>query len=390
MDSQVLGLIALVRAALTGKARELPADFDLEQAYDAINKHNIAVMALEGAALCGVDKKLPVMQKLFVQAFAAIARVEEQDRCAAELFAAFEAAQIDFMPVKGALLRDLYPKREYRSMGDMDILIRTEQYDRVREVMEGLGYSAGEEDDHAYVWRKGALMLELHKRLIPSYHEDYYDYFGSGWQLAQKSDANRYVMRDEDHYLFVFAHFAKHYRGGGVGIRQMCDLWLMREKMREMDADYICRELDKLNLLEFHNNIFQTLNVWLADASATEKTDHITIVIYHSGAFGQLEERMLGEGALMVGERRPSAGTRYRNVWGRMFLPIGEMGNKYPVLRKYPVLLPLMWVYRGGYILLRESWKVKRLQTRFHSLEQENLSAYQRALEYVGLKFRNK
>lgn len=390
VDCQVQGVLALVRAALTGKAQPLPADFDLEGAYEAIIKHNIAVMALEGAVLCGIDKKLPAMQKLFLQAFQAIGRVEAQDRAARELFAAFEAEGIDFMPVKGALLRGLYPKREYRSMGDMDVLIRVEQYDRIRGVMKRLGFTGGEETDHELIWQKEAFLVELHKHLIPSYNEDYYKYYDSGWKLARATETSRFVMSDEDHYLFVFAHFAKHYRDGGVGIRQMCDLWLMRRAQADMDADYLRRELDKLQLWEFHENIMQTLRFWFEDGCAGEKEEFITNVVYQSGAFGRIEEHMLAQGARMAGAKDAFASVRYKNLMQRLFLPPKDMKHKYPVLKRMPVLMPIMWVYRICYISLFETKKVIRVQKSFQAQKRDSVGEYQHLLDYVGLRFRKK
>lgn len=39
---------------------------------------------------------------------------------------AFDAGGIDYMPLKGSILKDLYPRHEMRMMGDADILIRME------------------------------------------------------------------------------------------------------------------------------------------------------------------------------------------------------------------------------------------------------------------------
>lgn len=390
LDHQVQGVLALVRAALTGEARALPADFDLEAALEPISKHNIAVMALEGAVRCGLDKKLPAMQKLFVSAFQAIGRVEAQDRIAGELFAAFEAEGIDFMPVKGALLRGMYPKREYRSMGDMDVLIRVEQYERIRQIMLDQGFSAGEENDHVYVWRKDALMLELHKHLISLEDVDYYDYFGNGWRLAHSGEGSGHMMSDEDHYLYVVTHFAKHYRGGGVGIRQMCDLWLMRRAQAGMDEAYVCRELEKLTLYEFYENIVQTLKVWFEDGCASEKTDYISNVIYQSGAFGKKGSYLLSEGARLAGDKEASRWLRYKYLFRRAFLPLKDMQLRYPLLKKYPILLPMMWIYRGMHILGWEKEKVSKVEETFHIYNEADVKDYQRSLEYVGLRFRGK
>lgn len=387
MDSQVQGVIALVRAALTGKGQPLPVDFDLEKVYDAILQHNIAVMALEGAVLCGLDKKLPAMQKLFVRAFRDIGRVEAQDRASERLFAAFEEAGIEFMPVKGALLRDLYPRRDYRSMGDMDVLIRLEQYEKIKEILAGLNFEERYESEYELIWDHRDLHLELHKHLIESSNDTYHAYYGSGWDFARKSDTSRYTMRDEDAFVYVFTHFARHYRDGGVGIRQVCDLYLMRRSCPDMDEEYICTELGKLDLLVFYRNILQMLDAWFAGEQPSEQTDFISEIIYASGTFGQHSERILAYGARMAGDKKASGLLRYKNALWHVFLPLKEMQAHYPLLNKVPVLLPVMWVYRIVHTLFFERHKIRRNQQAFSAYKKENVQAYQRALHYVGLKY---
>ena len=57
-----------------------------------------------------------------------------------------------------------------RTMGDADILIKTEQYERIVPIMNRLGYLPGVESNHEYVWdKKNMLHVELHKMLIQSY-----------------------------------------------------------------------------------------------------------------------------------------------------------------------------------------------------------------------------
>lgn len=391
MDSQVRGVIALVRAALTGEGQPLPADFDLEQAYEPIVQHNIAVMALEGAVLCGLDKKLPVMQKLFVRAFRDIGRVEAQDRASEKLFAAFEEAGMDFMPVKGALLRGLYPKREYRSMGDMDVLIRLEQYEKIRPILLGQGYDiVDEKDDHCFVWRNQAFLLELHKYLIPLRNKDYYAYFGTGWNLAVPTNTSRFAMSDEYQYIYVFTHLAKHYRDGGVGIRQMCDLWLLRKALPKLDENCVRAELEKLKLLEFYDHIRRTLHCWFEGGEGDEMVGFISEVIYESGAFGQPSAKTLSDGARLAGEKRANDMLGCKNMLMHIFPSMMAMKKLFPILEKAPVLLPVMWVYRGVRILTLERYKITRVKKTSQAYGREAVSAHQEALEYVGLKFRNK
>ncbi len=93
--------------------------------------------------------------------------------------------------------------------------------------MNRLGYLPGVESNHEYVWdKKNMLHVELHKMLIPSYNKDYYAYFGDGWRLAKKYDGSEFKMSDEDTFVYIFTHFAKHYRDAGIGIRHITDIYV--------------------------------------------------------------------------------------------------------------------------------------------------------------------
>ena len=220
MTSQQAGILALIQSAVTGESLPLPVDFDLEQAYTQICRHQIETLAYDGAVRCGIDKRLPVMQKLFGRYVQLMLHSEKQMQAVTQLCAAFDKNRIDYLPLKGCNMKKLYPKPELRRMGDADILIRTEQYDRIRPVVSALGLQEKVEGEYDFVWHSDALKLELHKRLVGESNRDFYSWFGEGWQLARPVCGTRYAMSPEAEYLYLFTHFSKHYRDGGIGIRK--------------------------------------------------------------------------------------------------------------------------------------------------------------------------
>ena len=141
------------------------------------------------------------MKMLFQHYCRSLQHSEGQMKAVEQLCEAFDAEGIAYMPLKGCLMKRLYPSPELRPMGDADILIRPEQYERIRLVVEKLGYDEQVESDHELIWHRKDLNLELHKRLIPSYNRDYYRYFGDGWNLAKVERGTRYMMTCEDEYI---------------------------------------------------------------------------------------------------------------------------------------------------------------------------------------------
>lgn len=390
MDSMQQGILRMVYSAVSGEVMSLPGDFDLEQALPLIKKHQLGNLIYYGAVNCGMDSKSPVMQELFSITYKSMIVDERQRAELQKLMSAFDANRIHYMPVKGVLMKALYPKPDMRIMGDADILIKLDQYDRIRPLMLELGYVEKLESDHELIWQKPSLYLELHKRLIPSYNYDYAAYYGDGWQLGRPCEDNpcRYEMTDEDQMIYLFTHFAKHYRDGGIGVRHMLDLYLYRKAKPNLDLQYMTRELEKLQLNSFFENIYRTLAVWFDGAQDDELTEQITAFIFRSGAYGAHDTHQIAQGIRDKANEGGSTKQVKRRAWLRLiFLPYGSMCEKYPVLRKAPVLLPIMWVVRWFTALFKNPKNISVQRKRVQLLSEEKLDAWESQMQAVGLGF---
>lgn len=389
-DGLQKGILGLVYSALTGEAVTLPEDFDLEQVQPLVKSHQIGNLVYYGAVNCGIDPNLQVMKDLFAVTYKNILIDERQRKALRSVMDAFDANGIHYMPLKGVLLKNMYPKTDMRIMGDGDILIKTEEYDKIRPVMEQQGFTEKKETDHELAWKNPALYLELHKRLIPSYNYDYAAYYGDGWQLGHPTADKpyRYEMTDEDQLVYLFTHFAKHYRDGGIGIRHMLDLYVYRKAKPDMNWRYIAGELEKLQLLAFYENVQQTLGVWFENAPENAITQSITQVIFHSGAYGDVKSHAIAEG---VRHKALEGGTSKQtriNAWRyTIFLPYKFMKEKYPVLKNVPVLLPVMWVVRWFQAIFTKPQVISGQRQRLELLQEDKLDAWEAQMHAVGLSF---
>ena len=385
MDKIQQGIITLLKSAITGECYALPEGFSLDEAMDQIKRHHVIPLCYDGALRCGISAKEPLMKQLFAGYCQSLLKSEAQLREVERVCTAFDENGIDYMPLKGCNMKALYPKHELRVMGDADILIRNEQRPEIVKAMNGLGFENTENSDHELVWKSSALYLELHKHLVPSYNQDLYSFFGDGWRLAKHEVNNRFRMSPEDEYLYVFIHFLKHYRDGGIGLRHMTDLWLFRRTYPELDISYIETKLENFSLLTFYKNILRTISVWFEDAELDEKSAFITDVIFASGSFGSLENRAAALSNRSVGEDEDIRSAKLRYFIKTLFPPVKAIEGDYPILETHPRLLPVVWVYRPFYKLLFERHDVKKQLRFMNSMSQENLDSHRRQLEYVGL-----
>ena len=375
------GITALMASAVLQLPRPLPEGFDLQATLPWVRQHHIAALIYDGAERCGLTRREPAMAKLF-QVYCNFLLVNEgQMRQLSRIFHAFEENGIDYMPLKGSNMKALYPKPEMRSMGDADILIRLEQYDRIEPVMRSLGFEQKYESDHELVWRSPELEVELHKHLIPSYNRDLYAYFGDGWQMAVPVSGSRWEMTPEDTFAFLFAHFAKHYRDGGIGSRYVLDLWVYLRAHPELDMERVMAALKELNLYKFYSNISQLMAVWFEGGQPDERTEFLTEFIFASGSWGNMEQRVVAESV----RNMQRTGGRLSYLWRMAFPGRKALQGKYPVLRKKPWLLPVVWLVRPGQKLLFERSSLARRKQVMDTMTQETLDTHRQMLKYVGL-----
>ena len=383
MTSLKQGIISIIKSAITGEKLPLPEEFSVKEAITVAKKHQIINLFYYGALNCGISPSDPDMLSVFNIVCANISRNERQTYEYGRISEAFESQGIDYLPLKGLGIRKLFPKEDMRIMGDIDILIKNEQYDTINKVMTELGYTDVKESNHEHIWKNGQVIVELHKRLIPSYVKDYYKYFGEGWQFAKRVDQNKtlYAMSDEDNYIYIFSHFAKHYRDSGIGIRHLVDLWVCREKLGALDFDYVNNELEKLHLKEFYFNVSMTLDALFGEGESNEMTEHISDYIFESGPYGTKLQTLISNRAKSANSSKTGEAVAI------VFLPLENMKLEFPILKKLPFLLPVFWIVRWFRTLFFRKERIKKNVRKLGRVTDNDVKDYKDFMTYVGLDF---
>ena len=124
MTVQQIGIATLIKCALENRHGVLPEDFDFADAVRVALRHKIIGLVYYGAVLCDVDRKSEQMQRLFQHLVLVMERTEEQHMVHQRLMSAFEENCIHYMPLKGVVIQDPYPKIEMSTIFDADMLSR--------------------------------------------------------------------------------------------------------------------------------------------------------------------------------------------------------------------------------------------------------------------------
>ena len=326
MDITQKTVISLIKSALYNIETVIPEGFDWEEFKKLVSRQNIAGLMYFGLYNSGYE----IPQWLVTNFQLRMHLLENLWYKSNEICEAFEKEGIEYIPLKGIILKDLYSSPHMRQMSDVDILIRERDYrKKIRPLMLSLGYTEGTESDHELHWIKDNQTIELHKRIIPSYNKDFYRIIGDGWDWVQN---NRYA--------YIFTHFAKHYRDRGIGIKHIVDLEILRNQATD-------KGLNELHLTSFYENVQRTLDCWFRDREFDDVTTRITETVFKSGEYGTNETSVKSQSLKKVNDANGNyRKARIKDFINKLFPSYSVMRRRNPILNKLPILLPFIWIWR--------------------------------------------
>jgi hypothetical protein len=247
-----------------------------------------------------------------------------------------------------------------------------------------LGFEEDIESAHEFVWKKDKVVIELHESLIPNYNKDYYAYFGDGWDYLEKRDGTtQYEFSIEKNYVYLYTHFAKHYRDAGAGIKYILDFYIYKKSFPNMDFSIIEAELKKLKLFEFYKNIERLQKVWFYGQESDDKTDFLTEQIFANKVYGSRENAIVAK-QLKISKTHKNH--KFFYFVSFVFPSAKKLQYKYKILKKCPFLLPFIWIIRGIGGIFKPKKAIITMK-RIKNIKQEEVNLYQQYLNFVGLDY---
>jgi len=291
-------------------------------------------------------------------------------------------SKIPVIVLKGLLLRELYPQPELRTMGDIDLLIKSDDVELAGRLLEAEGYIRGEHIGMVRAFIKpNSLAIDLHYGLLTlESSADLNDFETHIWaHVNYCTVGGQLVLRlsVEDNLIYLLIHMVNHFRSSGFGLRQLCDVVLFVETYGpETDWNYFWGAIQAMGYETFSITILATcrqfLGLGMADSQlykqreADPKTVLLLIQdIIYSGVFGyKNKNRSFGNEVINELHKSSSLTALYRlvpfftSIGCLLFPSIPSMVGRYAFLRKCPWLLPIAWLHRLIFaILVRNSPK---------------------------------
>lgn len=260
----------------------------------------------------------------------------------AEMERVFTAASIPFLPMKGALLRDIYPQDWMRTSGDLDVLVPEDRIDTASALLQQeLGYTYDSSSTYDKVFRTPAgQLVELHHSLLekgrlPKAEKE----LSALWErsLPGKENPLRRELTGCDFAFYHIVHMAKHFQNGGIGVRFFVDLFLIEKSLSPQEIDRFLALTEQCGLRMFTESALDVCATWLEGQPPTPAVEVLERFVLKGSVFGSTANRV----ALQQARKGKNA------YWvSRVFQPKSVLAQRYPVLDNHPVLLPLMQVRR--------------------------------------------
>lgn len=298
---------------------------------------------------------------------------------------ALSDSNISFLPLKGSLIRELYPAPELRTMADLDILVPKEKLSDVNHLMTSIGYNAEHlGGNHDVYYKKPFMNIEMHRSMIAESYEMSY-YFENVWEKVtlKEQEGQEYILSEEDTYIFLVAHSAKHYGVGGTGVRSVCDIYFYLKHYNKMNFEYIQKELVKLKLNTYEKHIKAVAFGWFDGKELQENARVMGEYILHSGVYG------IRKNAFVSDISSEAAGISIRKLklkylWKKLFLPYKTMKILFPSLKYLFILLPFYYLFR--FIKGLFSGQVVSQSKELHQITSDDIKLHREIKKKTGRK----
>lgn len=364
-------IIYLVTCHLHGiKPQESQLEqIDLALLYQMAKKHGLRAMvclALESTHLFSTCQDKELVKKWKDAKEKAIRKTLMLDAERREILSFMEKEGIWYLPLKGIILKDMYPKLGMREMADNDILYDKQAQKQLLKFMTARGYKACSvgKGNHDVYQKKPVYNFEFHTALYGLAHQPIWQgYYGDIKEKLIKDQGNSwgYHFRDEDFYVYITTHAYKHYKDSGTGLRSLLDVYIFLEQKRAiLDWDYIEAELEKLEVRKFERES-RVISKKIFSKKQEELTqEEWEIVRYYleSGTYGTMKNHL--EKKFNIGGDHKSVTVAMKtNYYLKRLMPgMTYFKNHKPFIYEHKWMIPFFLIYRAVRGLI---WNGKRI-----------------------------
>lgn len=354
-------IIYLISCSLNDTVPEAAVidDIDLEALFRLASAHTLAAITCMGLEKGRAFDSAPedTAKKWKEAKDKAIRKIMLMDAECRKITEYMKSEHIWYMPLKGMVLKDIYPRYGMRQMADYDILYDSSAQSKLQTFMTGRGYQGKgfETGVHDAYYKPPVYNFELHRALFGESHGAVLDeYYKNVSEKLLSDDGVCCRFSDEDFYIYMTAHAYKHFSNSGTGLRTLVDFYVYNlKKGGAMNREYLQSELELLGIADYEresrllaDKLFSETKPDICDTLTEDET---ALLEYYlgSGTYGTVSNLVSKKMTEIQGNGKPISGrTKLKYILSRLFPGRQWCKENYPFFYKYPVFLPALWIYR--------------------------------------------
>ena len=345
-------LIYLIRCVLHNRipAKEKLDKMNLSGVLAVAKMHSLAAIAAYALESAGIYNNAFAKAKYKAIRKNIILDVERES-----VLNELEKSGIWYMPLKGSVLKDMYPQIGMREMADNDILFDASGSSQVKAIMESLGFTTEHfgGSNHDVYHKPPVCNFEMHNALFSqSGGEKLFAYYADVKnRLIKDNDGGfGYHFTNEDFYIYIIAHEYKHFSHGGTGLRNLVDRYVFLNHLSDdLDMSYIEAELSKIDILDYEKNSRNLAQKLFGGVKLDAEEMQFLDYYIFSGTYGTTENFVKNG----VKSRGGGITSRIRYGLDRFTVPVSKNNPSYEAYSvqysffyKHKLLLPLLPFYR--------------------------------------------
>ena len=284
---------------------------------------------------------------------------------------------IPYIPLKGAVIKQLYPEPELRTSSDIDVLVREKDLDNaVKAVETTTDFKFESRNYHDVQMRVPGTVLEMHFS-IKENMANIDKLLSRAWDFAKSTGSGaRCAFTPEFQIFHVIAHMSYHMVHGGLGIRPFLDLWLLRNKT-EFEEETVRKMCEECGILTFYEKSCRLVDAWMEGRAIPEELASFEEYCLNGGAFGSAES---------VNASRMRNEQKGGYVLKRLLVSREVLEEEYPALREKPYLLPAYQINRWLRLLDKDKRdRVLKEMDGIRNTRPEETSSFDEMLKGLGL-----
>lgn len=345
-------IFPLLRTALWGKETypfSCESDVDWEAVNQELKEQTIHHLPIDILGEVDVANSLSYLQQGGAALQSWYRLMQEQQA----LFDLFQKEHIPFVVLKGSAADCYYPNPYYRCMGDIDIIVRPDDFERAAACMEASGYALDSANPRHKEYKHNRVIIELHR--LFSFLKDQETDLWMDQMIYAAIDRAQIVSMDSfsfpmlpplENGLVLLAHINQHMEKG-LGFRQIID-WMLYVDKEMTDAFWntqFAPIAERIGLKTLAITVTFLCQKYLGlskeltfckDADP-DLADALLEYIIEQGNFGQ-KKGVKGNAAANV--------LSFKDI-PTFFSLLQKRGLRtWELLKKYPFLKPFAWLYQ--------------------------------------------